>query len=128
MLVTFEFPENGTAIVTTADEECADWVPPYTVDRLLMVTKLGELPDTFQLFFIEEAFHRLNVTLKGLIECGIFACFVTILIKQKRRVCGSRFVRHDLVLAADDGQQIPNAHFIVAATSQQAVASWLCVH
>ena len=128
VLVAFEFPENGTAIVTTADEESADRVPSYTIDRLLVVTELGELPYTFQLFFIEEAFHRLNVALKGLIECGIFACVVTILIKQNRRVCDSRFVSHDLVLPADDGQQIPNAHFIVAATSQQAVASWLCVH
>jgi len=51
--VAFELPQDRPAVISSADEECADVIPPHAVHWLLVIAQLGEFSSLLEFFFVE---------------------------------------------------------------------------
>jgi len=79
--VTFELPQNGSAIITSACEKCANAIPSDAIHRLLVIAQLCQLSDGLDFLFFKQTLHDLNIGLESfilwIIVIQFLVCFLT---------------------------------------------------
>ena len=68
VLVAFELPQDGSAIIATTGKKCADVVPADAVDGLVVVGKLGQLALCLDLVLVEQTLHQLEIDIEVIVE------------------------------------------------------------
>ena len=76
IFVAFELPQNGSAIIASAGEKCANAIPSDAIHWLLVIAELCQLSDGLNFLLFKQTLHHFYIRLESFIPWIIVIQFL----------------------------------------------------